>query len=126
MDDLVQIEWPDFNKERIGQLIICEGGTCGKQEKGAFPIPSQKIKNIIKEEGLKKYFKVTVSPCLGICKPHNVMLALTPNEQIWLGMIRDDKPYDELVEWIRSSVKEGSMLPLPVSLEKHRFDRFAI
>ncbi len=125
MDDLIQIEWPDYNKNRIGQLIICEGGICGKKEKGAFPNPIEKMKEILLAEGLKKYFKITFSPCLGICLPHNVMLAITPKELIWLGMIRDAKPYDELMDWIRSSVKEGKMLPLPASLEKHRFDRFA-
>ena len=125
MEDLIQLDWPDFNKKRIGQLFICEGGTCGQKEKGAHPIPIKKIKEIMKNEGMNKYFKLTVSPCLGVCKPHNVMLLLTPKEQIWLGMFRDGKPYEVLIEWIRSSVKEGVMLPIPEFLVKHKFDRFA-
>ena len=53
--------WPDYNKDRIGQLIVCEGGTCGNKEKGAHPIPFDQLKESIKTNGLKKHFKFKIS-----------------------------------------------------------------
>ncbi|MCY3413046.1 MAG: (2Fe-2S) ferredoxin domain-containing protein [Candidatus Heimdallarchaeota archaeon] len=117
--------WPDFNHKRIGQLMICNGGTCGKTKKGAFPVPIDLLKSTIKEKGLKKYFKVTETECLGVCKPHNVSLLLTPDTQYWLGMLKDEKPYKELLQWIEKSVNNGKMLPIPQTLQPYLFDRFA-
>jgi hypothetical protein len=117
--------WPEVkHKNRIGQLIMCDGTTCGKAEKGAIPVPKSEFKRIIKEEGMKSTFKFTVSECLGVCTPHNVLCMLTKTEQIWLGMFRDPETYEELKKWLRDSHKAGEVLPLPESLKKHQFDRF--
>ncbi len=57
--------WPEVkHKNRIGQLIMCDGTTCGKAEKGALPVPKAEFKRIIKEEGMKPTFKFTVSECM--------------------------------------------------------------
>ena len=116
--------WPDYNKDRIGQLIVCEGGTCGNKEKGAHPIPFDQLKESIKTNGLKKHFKLTSSKCLGVCKPHNVSVFLSDEEQIWFGMMCTDEPYDQLEQWIKQSVDQGKMLPLPTTLDKYVFKRF--
>ena len=116
--------WPDYNNNRIGQLIVCEGGTCGKKDKGAHPIPFNKLKETIKSDGLKKHFKLTSSKCLGVCKPHNVSVFLSDEEQIWFGMMDSDEPYNQMEQWIKHSVSEGKMLPLPTTLDKYVFKRF--
>ncbi len=117
-------DWPDFNKNRIGQLIVCEGGTCGNRDKGAHPIPFDQLKKTIKSNGMKKHFKLTSSKCLGVCKPHNVSVFLSDDEQIWFGQMKTDEPYVQLEQWISCSVDEGQMLPLPTTLEKYVFKRF--
>jgi hypothetical protein len=61
---------------------------------------------------------------LGVCKPHNVSIFLSDDEQIWFGMMNSDEPYDHLEQWIKQSVDEGKMLPLPITLDKFVFKRF--
>jgi len=122
--EVQDIVWPSWNTSRIGQIIMCTGGTCGKEEENAFPVPIKELKAALLEKGYKKFFKITESPCLGVCKPHNVSLIIGPNEHIWLGMFRDKDVYDSLLGWIFDSVENASLLPLPTSLEKHRFTRY--
>ena len=54
-----EINWPEFNENRIAQLIVCRGGTCGNKDKKAYPIPFDRIKDRIKKKGLKPVIKVT-------------------------------------------------------------------
>ena len=119
-----ELDWPKFNTERIGQLIMCEGGSCGNKDKGAIKVPIKRFKEELKKNGMKKQFKITKSECLGVCKPHNVSTIMTDEGQIWLGMFREEREYDILLKWIKNSVDNRSMLPLPQSLEKHQFQRF--
>lgn len=118
------MDWPDFNQERIGQLIMCQAGTCGNKEKNAAKVPLKKFKKHLKENGMSKYFKVTDSKCLGVCKPHNVSVVLSQNKQIWLGMLREETQYEHLLKWITASINARELLPLPIVLQEHVFSRF--
>ncbi len=119
-----QKDWPDYNKKRVGNLIICKAGTCGNTKKGAYPIPADEFKDTINKKGFKKQFKVSVSECLGVCKPHNVSTVLTKDKQYWFGMFRSKEAYDDLLDWIIKSSEKGEMLELPKSLEKYSFERY--
>ncbi|MHA2249537.1 MAG: hypothetical protein ACXAD7_04195 [Candidatus Kariarchaeaceae archaeon] len=126
MEEEKPLEWPEVkHKNRIAHLIMCNSSTCGNKEKGSSIVPIKQFKRIVKEEGMKSSIKITESSCLGVCKPHNVMCLLTEQDQIWLGLFREQDTYDQLLDWLRQTHKNKKALPLPKELEKHRFNRFS-
>lgn len=118
----IDLEWPDFNRERIGQLIMCTN--CSSKKGATIEVPFDEFKDKLKSTGRHQKFKVSRTKCLGVCKPNNVSTILTDDEQIWLGMFKSKREYEILLRWINDCVDADEMLPLPKELEKHRFDRF--
>ncbi len=123
---MTSLDWPEFKNRKIGQIIMCTGGSCGNISKGAHLVPFKKIKEELKNNKVSHKFKVTTSSCLGVCKPHNVSVVLSKDKQIWLGMLRDEKVYQELSNWIIKSAKTDKLLPIPETLLPYVFDRFEL
>lgn len=107
----------------LGQMAICEGCCCGRTDKGHPAIPRDELKAAWKKEQLNRTVQLTISGCLGPCDLANVVMLLSPTETIWLGDL-ETSDYATLLDWVRACKLTEQILPLPESLELHRFDRF--
>lgn len=107
------------------QLLLCKGCCCGQTERGLPEVPVDRIKAAWKADKLNKGVQLTISGCLGPCDLPNVALVLTPEGSAWYGHLAGDAHYDALIAWARACKAAGRALPVPESLEPHRFNRFA-
>lgn len=109
----------------LGQLMFCEGCCCGRVDRGFPPLPKERLKSLWKERGLNKAIQLTISGCLGPCDLANVACILKADgTAIWLGGLLEESVYDQLIDWAQQSRAANRLLPLPESLETHRFTRF--
>lgn len=115
---------PTTKRRTLAQVLVCNGCCCGRVEKGRPAIPLDWLKAEWKGRRLHRHVHLTVSGCLGPCDLANVVLIITPLEQIWLGGIQDAAPYELLLEWADDSGRLGALLPLPAPLDPYRFERY--
>jgi hypothetical protein len=106
------------------QLLFCKGCCCGKTERGLPEVPVDRIKAAWKAEKLNRAVQLTISGCLGPCDLPNVAVVVTAAGTCWYGRLDGDAHYDALIDWARSCFAEGTVQPVPPSLEALRFDRF--
>ncbi len=109
----------------LGQLMFCEGCCCGRVDRGFPPLPKERIKAQWKSRSLNDTIQLTISGCLGPCDLANVACILgADGTTIWLGGLLEDRSYDLLIDWADQCRTARQLLPMPVSLEIHRFSRF--
>jgi len=109
----------------LGQIFFCEGCCCGRSEKGFPPLPKERIKERWKNLKLNETIQLTISGCLGPCDLANVASLLAGNGVgQWLGGLSEPWHYETLIEWATDCHQSSSLLPIPVTLDCHRFVRF--
>lgn len=109
----------------LGQLFFCEGCCCGRSEKGFPPLPKESIKERWKSLNLNKTIQLTISGCLGPCDLANVCYLLSRDGTgQWLGGLSEAWHYQTLIRWAIECRSSGSLLPIPATLDCHRFTRF--
>jgi len=109
----------------LGQLLFCEGCCCGRPDRGFPPLPKDRIKSRWKSGKLNEVIQLTISGCLGPCDLANVACILgADGSSVWLGGLREESSYDDLIQWAEECRTVGRVLPLPNTLEQHRFQRF--
>jgi hypothetical protein len=106
------------------QVMFCKGCCCGRTDRGLPELPVDRIKAVWKAEKLNRGVQLTISGCLGPCDLPNVAAIVTASGTEWLGRLEVDAHYDTLIDWARACLAAGTALPLPTSLDVHRFDRF--
>jgi cobaltochelatase CobN len=112
------------NRCVAGQLVLCKGCCCGRVERGFPAVPVERIKAAWKAEKLNSVIQLSVSGCLGPCDIANVVAVLSPAGSEWFGLLKDETPYDCLLDWARACKAAESLLPLPASIAHFRFERF--
>ena len=108
----------------IGQITICRGCCCGNVSRGKPDAPVDWIKDQWRQRGLMKHIQLTISGCLGPCDLVNVVRISCDGCDVWLGNIRTNEQYSDLVEWAERSKSLAMLQPLSPSLEALRFDPF--
>ena len=69
--------------------------------------------------------QLTISGCLGPCDVTNVVYVLASDGTgRWFGGLSEDWHYETLVEWAVECRQAGWLLPIPATLDGHRFARF--
>ena len=111
--------------ERLGQVFLCEGCCCGRVDKGFPPLPTAMMKESWKSLKLNATIQLTISGCLGPCDVANVVYLLASDGTgQWLGGLSEDWQYETLIEWAVECRQAGALLPIPATLDCHRFSRF--
>ncbi|MXW05875.1 MAG: (2Fe-2S) ferredoxin domain-containing protein [Gemmatimonadetes bacterium] len=110
----------------LGQVVCCEGCSCGQTDKGFPPFPRDWLKQQWKEEKLNRSVQLTISGCLGPCDLANVFCVISPEGMQWFGGLQEQWHYDLLLAWAKASRDAGVLLELPAEMNLHRFERFAI
>src|SRR5690349_16067613 len=105
----------------LAQLVFCLGCCCGRPDRGRPELPAEKLKRVWRAEKFNSTVQLTISGCLGPCDLPNVALAILPEGNVWLGRLAGDGVYGELIDWARACHAAGRVLPLPSSLNAHRF-----
>jgi hypothetical protein len=109
----------------LGQIFFCDGCCCGRSEKGFPPLPKEMIKERWKSLKLNGTIQLTISGCLGPCDLANVFYLLgSDGVGQWFGGLSDPWHYETLIHWASECQLAGSLLPIPETLEGHRFTRF--
>lgn len=116
----------ETKRRALGQVVLCKGCCCGRTDRGLPEVPADRIKEIWKREKLNASIQLTISGCLGPCDLPNVVLVIMGDRMEWLGMVEGDGAYDTLAQWARDCDEAETIVPLPESLAKQRFDRFAV
>ncbi len=111
-------------KTALGQVLLCRGCCCGRDDRGYPPVPVDRIKAAWKAAKLNKTVQLTISGCLGPCDVANVAAIASADGMTWLGGITTDSAYDALLGWAERCHSEGTLLPLPESLREYRFECF--
>lgn len=110
----------------VGQIFFCEGCCCGRSDKGFPALPKERIKERWKSLKLNGTIQLTISGCLGPCDLANVFYLLSSEGSgQWFGGLSEDWQYELLIQWAVDCQTTGTLLPLPASLDHHRFTRFA-
>ena len=111
--------------ERLGQIFLCEGCCCGRADKGFPALPKAMMKESWKSLKLNATIQLTISGCLGPCDVANVVYLLASDGTgQWFGGLSEVWQYETLIEWAVECQQAGSLLPIPVTLDGHRFTRF--
>jgi hypothetical protein len=115
---------PSTTRKTLGQALVCVGCCCGRTDKGHPAVPVDWLKDQWRKLQLPKKIHLSISGCLGPCDASNVVLLLAGEEQIWLGGLRDQSCYDQLVDWAADCAQAQEIQPLPTGLEPYRMQRF--
>ncbi|WP_373228680.1 (2Fe-2S) ferredoxin domain-containing protein [Cohnella sp.] len=108
-----------------GQVLICASGCCcGREDKGAAPVPLEWLQKSWKQLSLHKALQLSTTGCLGPCNLKNVIGIITRDMQLWIGGLADEEQYAALLEWFKKSADAGYLIELPAILKPHSFDRF--
>lgn len=109
----------------LGQIFFCEGCCCGRSDKGFPALPKEMIKERWKTLKLNGTIQLTISGCLGPCDLANVFYLL-PSDGVgqWFGGLAENWQYETVIQWAMDCQQASQLLPLPASLECHRFTRF--
>ena len=110
----------------LGQIFFCDGCCCGRVDKGFPQLPKAMIKERWKRLKLNGTIQLTISGCLGPCDLANVVYLLASNGVgQWFGGLSEHWQYEALVQWASECHQSSSLLPIPTTLDGHRFARFA-
>lgn len=112
-------------RQTLGQILVCANSCCcGRTDKGKPTVPVDWLKREWKERRLLRHIQLSISGCIGPCDPVNVVCIVTPAETIWLGGLTENYHFEALLDWSINSADSGKLMPLPVKLQKHRFERW--
>ena len=110
----------------LAQIFFCDGCCCGRAEKGFPPLPKTMIKERWKSLKLNGTIQLTISGCLGPCDLANVVYLLASDGTgQWFGGLSEHWQFETLVQWASECHRSSSLLPIPATLDGHRFTRFA-
>jgi len=83
------------------------------------------IKERWKSLKLNGTIQLTISGCLGPCDLANVAYVLAGNGPgQWLGGLSEQWQYETLIQWASECRQANTLLPIPSTLDAHRFARF--
>jgi hypothetical protein len=116
---------PLTKRTALAQVACCVGCCCGRTDRGFPPVPVERLKEVWKREKLNRTVQLTISGCLGPCDLANVILVMTAAGVEWFGGIAEESVFEDVIVWARACHAAGAVLPLPATLERHRFRRFA-
>lgn len=116
---------PATTRKTMGQVVVCQGCCCGRTDKGHPPVPVDWLKNEWRTRELPKKMHLSISGCLGPCDATNVVLLMFGNQAVWLGGLKTQDSYRDLVQWAADCARREVLQPLPPSLARHRLQRFA-
>ena len=116
---------PPTKRTALAQVACCVGCCCGRTHRGFPPVPVDRLKAVWKQEKLNRTVQLTISGCLGPCDMANVILVMTAAGTEWFGGIAEDRVFEDVIDWARGCQAAEALLPLPATLEPHRFRRFA-
>ena len=116
---------PLTNRTALAQVACCVGCCCGRTDRGFPPVPVERLKEVWKQEKLNRTVQLTISGCLGPCDMTNVILVMTAAGTAWFGGIAEESVLEDVIAWARACHAAGAVLPVPATLERHRFRRFA-
>ena len=116
---------PLTKRTALAQVACCVGCCCGRTDRGFPPVPVERLKEVWKQEKLNRTVQLTISGCLGPCDMANVILVMTAAGMAWFGGISEESVFEDVIAWARACHAAGAVLPLPATLERHRFRRFA-
>lgn len=109
----------------LGQIFFCEGCCCGRSDKGFPQLPKEMIKERWKSQKLNGTIQLTISGCLGPCDLANVFYLLSSDgEGQWYGGLSELWQYETLIKWAMECQDKNRLLPIPSTLQCHRFVRF--
>lgn len=109
----------------LAQIFFCDGCCCGRDDKGFPPLPKAMIKERWKSLKLNGTIQLTISGCLGPCDLANVVYLLANSGAgQWFGGLSEHWQYESLVQWASDCHQSKSLLPIPATLDGHRFARF--
>lgn len=109
----------------LGQIFFCDGCCCGRSEKGFPLLPREMIKERWKSLKLNGTIQLTISGCLGPCDLANVFYLLASDGVgRWFGGLSDPWHYETLIHWASECQQAEELLPIPATLNAHRFTRF--
>lgn len=112
-------------RHAFAQFLVCASGCCcGRTDKGKPAVPVPWLKAEWRARRLNPRVQLTIAECLGPCDLVNVVAVFSEDEPIWLGGLVDEEGFVELLLWATASRDAERLLPLPASLQPHRFDRF--
>jgi len=115
---------PVTQRQTLGQVLVCLGCCCGRQDRGRPGIPLEWLKAEWKRGGLLKHVHLSVSGCLGPCDVPNVVAIVRPDGLEWFAEIDQDTYYAALLDWARASAAAGQLLDLPAEFHPKRLTRF--
>jgi hypothetical protein len=116
---------PVTTKRRVlAQLVVCKGCCCGQIDKGLPAVPEERLKSTWKKERLLKTIQLTISGCVGPCDVANVIQIITPDGVEWYGNLDRSVYYDALIDWARTCISAGKLLPRPAVLNTRRFSGY--
>ncbi len=111
-------------RQTLGQVLVCLGCCCGREDRGRPGIPLEWLKAEWKRGGVLKHVHLSISGCLGPCDVPNVVAIVRPEGQEWFAEIDRDEYYAVLLQWARASAEAGVLLETPALLRHKRFERF--
>ena len=116
---------PLTKRTALAQVACCVGCCCGRTDRGFPHVPVERLKEVWKQEKLNRTVQLTISGCLGPCDMANVILVMTAAGTAWFGGIAEESVFEDVITWAQACHAAGAVLPLPATLERHRFRRFA-
>lgn len=112
-------------RHAFAQFLVCASGCCcGRTDKGKPAVPVSRLKTEWRARRLNPRVQLTIAECLGPCDLVNVVAVFSDDDPIWLGGLVEEQSFVELVLWATASRDASQLLPLPPTLQPHRFQRF--
>jgi cobaltochelatase CobN len=106
-------------------LSVCAGCCCGHPETGGPKTPPRTLKPAIrrrmKASGLDGLARVAFTDCLGPCSEANVVFVFLDGRPLWLRRMNVEGLYDLLFTWLRATLLDGAVVPLPEELSARSF-----
>ena len=108
----------------VAQVSVCVGCCCGNVARGKPAVPVDLLKQEWRKRGLSKSVQLTVSGCLGPCDLLNVVRISGALQDVWLGHLRSDDDYMDLLNWAEQCKGENTQAPLTARMNEGRFEPF--
>jgi hypothetical protein len=114
---------PATNPTRLrhAQILVCDGGCCGRPNRGFCPVPLARLRARWKERGITPAVSLATTSCLGPCDVANVACIIHAGGTWWLGGL-GHADYELLAIWAENCA--DGLVPLPPALAAKLFQRW--
>lgn len=119
----------DFRVVQVtGNLFVCskENGSCccGWAEKERMPFDNALWSDEWERRGIRSRLHLTFSGCLGPCIAGNNAMLQVLGRSIWFNDLNDVALVPAVFDYAQSMIDSGRVLPPPVALEGHVYERY--